>query len=178
MLVIMLSLGIFSARNAEAADCTSLDFLSQPPSSVIFIGDFESGVLETWGNSRVFSAVEVLDIEILVGFDQSLTGDHLLEIILQTPNGHVYQKLATPISSDEKRSGVLKKIPGFPRPMPIQITSRQSVDGKDMETAVLSLPVGGTSIETASMYGLWSVQVLLDTEALSCGRDTGFMIIQ
>ena len=178
ILLIILFLGVFSARSAKAADCTSLDFLSQPPSSVIFVGDFESGVLETWGNSRVFSAVEVLDINILVGFDQSLTGDHLLEIVLRTPNGHLYQKLATPVSSDTKRSGMLKKIPGFPKPMPIQITNRQSVDGKDVETAVFSLPVGGTSIETASMYGLWSVQVFLDGQASSCGRNTGFMIIQ
>ncbi len=177
ILLLLLFLGAFNVQRAKAADCTSLTFLSQPPSSVIFVGDFESGVLETWGSDRVFSAVEVLDLEILVGFEQSLTGDHLLEISLKTPNGHLYQKLVTPISSDTKRSGVLKKIPGFPRPSPIQALSRKRIEGKDMETTVLSLPVGGTSIETASMYGHWSVEIFLDGQQLMCGSDVSFMII-
>lgn len=167
-----------AVSQAVAAECVLFDILADRRSSVIFIGDFESGSVEDWGHARVFSVTEILDLRFFVGFDEALQGDHVLQLVIRTPNGHVYQKLEAPVSSDFKKAGAMKKLQGYPKPVPIRVTGRQELAGKAVYVTSLELPVGGTSIESSSIFGQWSVEVVLDGEVTGSAADTSFFVVQ
>ncbi len=127
------------------------------------------------GGGKRFSATEILDIKLRVRL-RDLSGDHLLHLKLRTPNGHHYQTLTVPFSSNEANDGALRKVDGYPRPLKVQAT-RESTEGSESATLVeVLLPVAGTSIVHSSLYGRWEVRPYLDDDLETCGRRRRFFI--
>lgn len=120
------------------------------------------------GQRAEFSAREITDLELRFLLTGRVSGDHTLEVKLTTPNGHHYQTLTAPVTTDSARWGTLKEVPTYPRPLPVQqLTPVTRAGGTAYETS-LSFPVGGTAIVTSSLYGMWRVEVLLDGVPASC----------
>jgi hypothetical protein len=59
-------------------------------------------------------------------------------------------------------------VEGYPRPLKVQ-NARGQAHGPDKLLVVAALPVGGTSITTASLYGEWQVEAYLDGAEQPCG---------
>ncbi|MCP3964196.1 MAG: hypothetical protein GY719_40720 [bacterium] len=116
-----------------------------------------------------FSATEILDLDFRVRLAPEVEGEHLLHVRVHTPNGHLYQTLTLPFSTDPNRAGSRRTVDGFPRPLAVRSAT---ADG----TVVARLPVAGTSIVHGSLYGKWSVEAFLDSDTRSCGRSRAFFL--
>jgi hypothetical protein len=124
-----------------------------------------------------FPAVEVLDLQLSVALT-GLTGDHLLELQLLTPNGHLYQELTAPISVATKEGGrSTKMVPGYPDPLPVQYLTRALEEEAAASSAIMTLPVAGTSIISGSLYGAWEVVPLVDGQPAGCGQQYLFTLL-
>jgi hypothetical protein len=121
------------------------------------------------------SAREVTDVELRLELTGDVTGDHLLEVKLITPNGHHYETLTVPITTSASRAGSSQKVPTYPHPLPVQQLTRLSRDRPAYEAKVV-FPVGGTAIVTSSLYGRWKVAAYLDGTPASCEILNGFWL--
>ena len=75
---------------------------------------------------------------------------------MYTPTGNLYQELKAPYDRD----------------------ARADRNAPHSRRVKIKLPVGGTSISTSSLYGLWRVEPHLDDELTPCGVGTQFKITQ
>lgn len=123
-----------------------------------------------------FSATEILDLDLRVVLRKQLSGDHLLRVDVLTPNGHLYQTLTVPFTSEETPAKALRAVEGFPRPLAVQPAEKVVRGGKAARSVTARLPVGGTPIVHAGLYGKWSVRAFLDDDAEACGPTRGFRI--
>ncbi len=105
-----------------------------------------------------FSASSILDLKFEVGFPPALKGPHTLSFKVFTPKGHLYQTLSAPVSS---HAG------------PADRRTR----GSARRTAVVMLPVAGTTIVNNSLYGEWKVEAYLDgARSTACTKSLSFVI--
>lgn len=107
-----------------------------------------------------FSARKILDVEFGAILRKRLTGPHVLNLRVYTPKGHLYQELSVPFDAGEP-TGVA------------EVAAR----GERRSRLAARLPVGGTSITTASLYGRWKVVPHLDGSLKPCGAGTTFSIV-
>jgi hypothetical protein len=103
-----------------------------------------------------FSVTKILDLELLVQLQPLPAGPHLLELKLYTPRGHLYEVL--PLTFEGTRS------------------TKTRAGGAEPQRVVARLPVAGTSIVAASLFGRWYVDVHLDGAPQSCGIPTRFRL--
>ncbi len=125
---------------------------------------------------RVFSATEILDLDLRVTLRGDITGEHLLHIKVHTPGGHLYQTLTVPFTTDLARSGALRAVDGYPRPLTVQQVEHDTEGGRAKLSVLASLPVAGTSIVHSSLYGKWTAEAYLDEATESCGRARAFFL--
>lgn len=131
---------------------------------------------------RWFSATQILDLQFRTTLNPSLKGQHVLELKVYTPRGHLYQVLTVPFTAPIQR---------FPAPMPRErivdgnasvLNDRAAkvvIDEPDPQPSLATtLPVGGTSIVTSSLYGRWTVTPHLDGSLKPCGPARQFRILQ
>ena len=109
-----------------------------------------------------FSAAEILDIEFQVLLPRKPTGDHVLQLKLYTPKGHLYQTLSVPFSAEEGSDE--------------QATTRSPRRRRRGHKVGTTLPVAGTTIVTSSLYGTWKVEAYLDGAQEACTRAKKFKI--
>ncbi len=182
LIVLMLVATLAVPRNVDAADpavCAVTDVVAVGPSTVIFADGFELGDISLWLDSTpAFSATEILDIAFDVGFDGDLTGDHILDLKISTPNGHLYQVLTALVSSQATKQGTSVRVEGYPHPLQVQVLKSRSATAKAVAGVVLSMPVGGSLIVTNSLYGIWEVKTFLDGSSAACSGPTRFNLIQ
>ncbi len=107
-----------------------------------------------------FSARKILDVEFGAILRKRITGPHVLNLRVYTPKGHLYQELSVPFDA------------GQPTGM-----GGAAARGKKQSWLAARLPVGGTSITTASLYGKWKVVPHLDGSLKPCGAATTFSIV-
>jgi hypothetical protein len=107
-----------------------------------------------------FSARKILDVELAAVLRKRMTGQHVLNLRVYTPKGHLYQELSVPFDAGHP-SGV----------------AEAAARGKKQPRLAARLPVGGTSISTASLYGRWKVVPHLDGSLKPCGAATAFSIV-
>jgi len=127
-----------------------------------------------------FSGVAVIDLKLSALFTQSrlaqLAGDHVIEFRVFTPHGHLYQSISVPFSADTKSKGQKRDVTGYPRPIPVEVLSKVTFETRSYWAATVTLPVGGTTITTNSMYGAWTAKAFIDGDGVPCGTDAIFTI--
>jgi hypothetical protein len=133
---------------------------------------------------RWFSATQILDLQFRTTLARPLKGQHVLELKVYTPKGHLYQVLTVPFSAP---------LPTMPAPKPMRLeptveskgkgpanrVAKPVVDDPDQPPSVAAtFPVGGTAIVTSSLYGHWTVTPHLDGSLDACGPARQFRIEQ
>lgn len=169
---------VIAASEADESQtvCATIFAQSAQPGTVVFVDDLESGTILAWGSTPTFSATEIIDIDFVVRLDGQIAGDHLLELRISTPNGHAYQTLTVPISTDERSVGEISVV-GFPRPLRVRFLEPEAIDGRSLLSAVVAFPVGGTNIATGSLFGLWSVEPFLNGQSIACNQIARFIVV-
>jgi hypothetical protein len=124
-----------------------------------------------------FSATATTDLVFNVNFHQSFSGDHLLELRLFTPSGHLYQSLAVPIA-DASRVPGSRMVPGYPRPLKEQTPAEVTEGTTRLKRVEVRFPVGGTLISSNSLYGRWRVEAYVDGAGQPCSPPKAFVIQQ
>ena len=105
-----------------------------------------------------FSAGQILDVEFGTALRKRVPGAHVLNLRVYTPKGHLYQQLSVAFDGGEAvGAAAAGASPKQPR-------------------LVARLPVGGTSITNASLFGRWKVVPHLDQSPRPCGAASVFTI--
>jgi hypothetical protein len=159
----------------------------EPPASIpqclaVKVSSPHSQASRSSRKGDVFSATEILELQLSTILRRRLGGPHLLELKVYTPKGHLYQVLAVPFgdatSSPAGRRARKRHVAGYPRPLEEGRPEWVAVDGARRLTVSTSLPVAGTSIVTGSLYGRWTVVPHLDEGPEPCGAARRFTIRQ
>jgi hypothetical protein len=151
---------------AQSGGCTGLVFGSEQKAR----GKFDT----------TFSATQIIDLDLSVTFPPGVankfTGDHVAEVRIMTPRGHLYQSMSVPFTSDASRKGAAVSVNGYPDKLPLRVLDEVTAgNGKQLRVFV-TLPVAGTPIMTNSMYGTWTAQAFIDGEPLACSKPAPFTI--
>lgn len=142
---------------------------AEQPCASILAGSREE-TKESWGHS--FSASRTTDVTFAVLLKEGFSGDHLLELRLFTPSGHLYQSIDVPIGE----TAATRQVNGYARPLKVR-KPQPTVHANGRYSRVeIPFPVGGTSISTNSLYGRWRVQAYLDGSTEPCGTPTYIQI--
>ena len=135
-----------------------------------------------------FSATKILDLELGALLRSRISGEHVLNLKVYTPKGHLYQQLDVPFrggftsgpASVETAAGPrMRRVDGYPQPLPEQeLVAAHTPTGQRAYRISTRLPVAGTSIMTSSLYGKWKVVPHLDGSLKACGAGAAFSITQ
>ena len=144
--------------------------------------------------SRVsFSAKRILDLQLGALLGSRIRGEHVLNLKLYTPKGHLYQQLDVPFrggsasataetaaaSTVSETGQRTRRVEGYPQPMAEQeLVAARTATGQRAYRVAAHLPVAGTSITTSSLYGKWKVVPFIDESPKPCGAATAFSITQ
>jgi hypothetical protein len=123
-----------------------------------------------------FSATRILDVQFHVLAPRQLQGQHVLDIKVYTPKGHLYQALSTRFSA-ALNAPVARPltVATLGSPGPVRTVRYQGLKRKLVSAR---LPVAGTHIVTHSLYGAWRIQPHLDGSLAPCGAGRSFSIEQ
>jgi hypothetical protein len=69
-------------------------------------------------------------------------------------------------------------VPGYPRPLPVQLLAPASFPEGPAMTAQISLPVAGTPIASGSLFGGWTIELTLDGRPMDCEIRNVFVLTQ
>ena len=126
-----------------------------------------------------FSAVETTDVIVHVVLPQAFKEEHVISLKFFTPAGHLYRQIDVPITPDiGSRTVESRRLPGYPYPVRVAVPEVRRVAGETAPTVEVRFPVGGTSIVTSSLYGMWRVNGMVDGVELRCFRPLEFGIGQ
>ena len=151
--------------------------------------------------SRVsFSATKILDLQLGTMLRSRIGGEHVLNLKVYTPKGHLYEQLDVPFrggplsaaggsalsSGGGSAAAVvsetgprMRRVEGHPQPLPEQeLVATRAPSGSRGYRVSAHLPVAGTSIMTSSLYGKWKVTPFIDGGSKACGASTAFSITQ
>jgi|PersoiStandDraft_1058852.scaffolds.fasta_scaffold27749_2 hypothetical protein len=127
-----------------------------------------------------FSATAIIDIDLSVLFTQAsgptLSGDHVAEFKIYTPDHGLYQSISVPFTSNVQAQGTKREIPGYPMPLPVKVLSPTTIGNARYLRATARLPVGGTLIVSNGLYGAWTVQAFIDGSPVACSTPVAFTI--
>jgi hypothetical protein len=128
-----------------------------------------------------FSATRILDLELRAHVRPLPAGPHLLELKLYTPHGHLYQVLPVAFEGAGAASAGDAAAPQAPwqaayRGLPLQAAPLVRAQRAVRHRVVATLPVAGTSIVAASLFGRWRVDAHLDGAVDSCGTPAFFRL--
>jgi hypothetical protein len=198
-LILLVIFAVAAAQPVEAQtdSANSKASSNKKPFAKVEIEGFDGSQYQKKLRKDGFSASGILDVVLKTRLMNCSVGDHLLELELYNPNGHLYETLPVPITVDSKKGNRPVTVEGFPRPItsqavekgnrpvtvegfPRPITS-QAVDtnaqqGSDKYYVTATLEVAGTYITTNSLYGTWEIKALLDGEQLRLIGDQSFII--
>lgn len=127
-----------------------------------------------------FSATAIIDVDLSVLFTQAsgpaLSGDHVAEFKIYTPDSGLYQSMSVPFTSDTRAQGAKREIPGYPMPLPVKVLAPTTVGANHYLRAMARLPVAGTLIVSNGLYGAWTVQAFIDGSPVACSTPVAFTI--
>jgi hypothetical protein len=135
-----------------------------------------------------FSATQILDLQFGALLRKRVTGEHVINLKVYTPKGHLYQQLDVPFTGLPVTVGTggaeaaaaprMRRVDGYPQPLPEQPLVAVKTSAGRAYQVTTRLPVAGTSIMTSSLYGKWKVVPHLDGNLKPCGAATAFTITQ
>jgi hypothetical protein len=129
-----------------------------------------------------FSATKILDLQFHTYLRGRLGGEHVLNFMVYTPRGHLYQQLDVPFrggwaKANEGMAGPgMRDDEGDAHPQEEEVVAAPTLAEHRGFSISARLPVAGTSIMTSSLYGKWKVIPHLDGSLEACGAATGFSI--
>jgi hypothetical protein len=180
--VVLVVFGLVSIAGAAGTPetCLAVEITAQESTTVVFVDGFESGGLDPWlDGAPAFSAIEISDVVFEVTAVGEFNGDSVLELKLDTPNGHLFQVLTAPVSSNQMKAAGVSRVVGFPYPLQVQhLGSGDQAAAATGFAVTLRLPVGGTQILRNSLYGSWELSVFLDGVPAGCSDPVRFTIVQ
>ncbi|HNZ97328.1 MAG TPA: hypothetical protein PKM64_09050 [Thermoanaerobaculia bacterium] len=164
---LLLGLLLLGAAPLAAAElCLGVSVVGNAAGTALLSDGFESGDTSAWGRAPVpaFSTAANDDLLALVDLDPALTGEHLLELRWTlAEGGELYQSVAVPFTAGEAPPGAARRVAGYPFPVPLGFAARTTLAGEASALRVTSpLPVAGTAIVDAALWGSWQVTVHLD----------------
>ena len=181
-IVILVAVPTATADQPVAAETESVDSkaaASKGPYARVRIEGFD-GDQHLKNKKSGFSASEILDIVFKTRLWNCPEGDHLLELKLLTPNGHLYQVLTIPVSVGAKaataKANKAVKVDGFPKALEVQSIETNMNKATKRHFATATLEVAGTFITTNSLYGMWEVEAFLDGEQIRMIGNRNFKI--
>ena len=122
---------------------------------------------EAFRRSTTISATEVEDLEIGIRLPPGAAEEGLVRFRLFMPSDFLYQQLDVPYTSDDEPGE--RRLRGYPLPAK-EHRAMASADGQRQVT--VRVPVGGTAIQTSSLYGEWRVEAFVDDEEEPCATTT------
>lgn len=132
--------------------------------------------------AAVFSATEVIDVQFAIVFSKSVAAQfsdvHMVEFRIYTPQGHLYESITIPMTTNSRRSGERHRVPGYPDLVPVQVLQSIRRGGGQGMFAEVTLPVAGTSIVSNSLYGPWKAEAVVEDEIAACAQPMTFTITQ
>ncbi len=130
--------------------------------------------------ASAFSATRILDLELRADVRPLAAGPHLLELKLYTPHGHLYQVLPVAFEGSGPSRGKLPEPAAwqaaYGNSLPLRPAPLVQADRALRQRVVATLPVAGTSITSASLFGRWRVDAHLDGAAESCSTPAFFRL--
>lgn len=151
--------------------------LSGVAGPTVFADGFESGDALRWSEPDLpaFSTAATDDLGIAVDLDGGTTGDHLLELAWYLPGEGLYQSVAVPFTAGEAPAASQRRVDGYPFPVAVRpaVENRRPQLGS-VVTVADSLPVAGSSIADAALWGEWRVEARLDGAAEPCAPAVAF----
>lgn len=123
-----------------------------------------------------FSVSKTIDLVFRAVLAEPVSGDHVAEMRVFTPDGHLYRSLAVPYN-DGTREPRSRTLPGYARPVREKAPSRVSVAATKYPAVSGSLPVGGTDVVSSGLYGKWKVEVHIDGAEAPCTSATTFTLV-
>jgi hypothetical protein len=146
---------------------------------MIFADGFELGNTTAWLNAiPAFSATEILEILFEVEIENGPPGEHRLELEIYTPNGHVYQVLASEITIQATKDGSEVRVAALANSSSLGHPNRIFTESNAATGVVPNFPVAGTLIVTNSLYGIWEVKPSLDGDSAVCTGPIRFNLLQ
>lgn len=122
-----------------------------------------------------YSAVETTDIKVHVVFPAEFKEEHVISLKFFTPAGHLYRQIDVPVTPEIGREGTQsRRLPGYPYPVTVAVPEVRRVEGELAPSIEVRFPVGGTSIVSSSLYGMWRVNGMVDGRELRCFRPMSF----
>jgi hypothetical protein len=137
----------------------------------VFADGFESGDTVRWSESGApaFSTTATDDLAATVEIDGAATGEHLLELRWYLPGGGLYQSVAVPFAAGVAPAAAGRRIDGYPFPVEVRAATERSRAGFGGVFAVSDrLPVAGSSIVEAALWGEWRLEAFLDGGTEPC----------
>jgi hypothetical protein len=126
-------------------------------------------------SSPSFSVSRILDLTFTVLFASAMDGEHLVELQVFTPDGHLYRSLAMPVARSVAPNAT-RPVDGYARPLPQQAL-KQVIRGRGpFAAASTTFPVGGTDIVSSGLYGRWRVEAYLDGAEQRCAPAAPFTL--
>lgn len=128
-----------------------------------------------------FSAVDTADLVFHVMFPWEITEDLVVTLRIYTPHGHLYRTLDVPVAPREGEGpagNATRRLPGYPYPVRVATPRNVTYDDQRYKAVDVSFPVAGSAIVTSSLYGEWSVEVVMDGASTPCPERTRFVIVQ
>lgn len=111
------------------------------------------------GVEKKFSATQISDVGLRILAGDSLKGDHLLEWRIFDNTGALYQSITMPIGD----APGTRAVPGYPNPVRVVVpVPTNAPNGARALMLEQRFPIGGTMIQTNSLYGTWRLDALLD----------------
>lgn len=151
--------------------------LSGVAGPAVFADGFESGDALRWSDPGLpaFSTAATDDLGIAVDLDGGTTGDHLLELTWYLPGERLYQSVAVPFTAGVAPAASQRRVDGYPFPVPVRpaVENRRPQLGS-VVTVADRLPVAGSSIADAALWGEWRVEARLDGAAEPCAPAVAF----
>ncbi len=126
-----------------------------------------------------YSAVKTTDIKVHVVLPTPFKEEHVISLKFFTPAGHLYRQIDVPLTPEIGREGTQsRRLPGYPYPVTVVAPEVRRIEGELTPSIEVRFPVGGTSIVTSSLYGMWRVNGMVDGVELRCFRPMTFGIGQ
>jgi hypothetical protein len=140
------------AKPEPAKSETALDFAGSRFVSQLFICSTDSPQCRT--GAREFSAKELRDLYVYVTWPK-ISGTHTQELRFYFPDGNLYVAKATTFHVRHNHPWAL-------RPQGSEVPERFFTTSRGEPAVMTYLGVAGTLITQRSLFGTWSVDVLLD----------------